>query len=183
MVFAPFQSLLKTTIILINGEPHLVVIDDLGYLVETIQTVPYYFSSSLSHEQIVQGLSEQLKDEKSTFYASNEDRFVSKDEIDVAENAEFIKFLPSKALLNREAVNRIRAIAQDYLDGGIDQITLSIVYDDTSISQKLTDNRVNSVRDLMIAFGISGEDVLMQKDLRIGLNNNPFVRVSYKKVY
>jgi len=176
-----YQSSLKRTIILINGDPHLVVIDDRGNLVETIQAVPYYFASDLTHEEIVAGLSRQLKDENSVFYANNEDRFVSKDEIDVAENVELIQFLPQKALLNREAVNRIRQIANEYRKGGIDKISLSIIQKSTNVSRLLTENRMNSVKDLMVAFGVDSTDLLTSIDRREGYDDNPFVRVSYKK--
>jgi len=168
------------TIILINGEAHLVYLDE-EYIVEVLQTVPYYFSSNLTHEEIVAGLIEQKEKKPGNFYASNEDRFISKDEIDVLENAEFIRFIPQKALLDRVAVNRIREIAEDYVDGGISNIKLNIIYKNTSISQLLTDNRLNSVKDLLVAFGVNENAITTQKDLREKLDNNPFVRINYKK--
>ena len=180
-LLSSIQDRLKTTIILINGEANLVVLDDLAYIVEVLRPVPYYFDSSLSHEEIVKGLIEQKNSDNATFYANNEDRFVSKDEIDILDNAEFIKFLPDKALLNRVAVDRIRQIANDYEDGGIEAIDLSIIYKDTSVSELLTDNRLNSVRDLLIAFGVDLSVIRMQKEVRNQYDNNPFVRVSYKK--
>ena len=169
------------TIILINGEPHLVYLDDVGQIVEIIQTVPYYFSSNLTHEQIVAGLIEQKENSPTNFYAANEDRFITREEIDVLENAEFIKFIPKKALLNRAAVDRIRQIANDYVDGGISNIKLSIVYKNTRVSQLLADNRLNSVKDLLIAFGVDEQSLSTQKDFRELLDDNPFVRVNYKK--
>ena len=181
VTFLGTQDRLQTTIILINGEANLVVLDDMAFIVEVLQTVPYYFSSNLSHEEIVQGLIEQKEKGNKIFYANNEDRFVSNEEIDVLQNAEFIKFLPSKALLNRVAVSRIRQIAQDYQDGGIDEINLSIIYKDSSISELLTDNRLDSVKDLLIAFGVEANDIITEKQMRNQYDNNPFVRVSYKQ--
>lgn len=181
VTFLGTQDRLQTTIILINGEANLVVLDDMAFIVEILQTVPYYFSSNLSHEEIVQGLIEQKEKGNKIFYANNEDRFVSNEEIDILQNAEFIKFLPSKALLNRVAVSRIRQIAQDYQDGGIDEINLSIIYKDSSISELLTDNRLESVKDLLIAFGVDGNDIITEKQMRNQYDNNPFVRVSYKQ--
>lgn len=176
-----FQDRLQTTIILINGEANLVVLDDLAYIVEVLQPVPYYFNSNLSHEDIVKGLIEQRDKGDKLFYANNEDRFVSKDEIDILDNAEFIKFLSGKALLNDVAVNRIRQIANDFEDGGIEEINLSIIYKNNQVSEILTDNRLNSVRDLLIAFGVDLSSIKMQKQMRNQYDNNPFVRVSYKK--
>jgi hypothetical protein len=181
VTFLGTQDRLQTTIILINGEANLVVLDDMAFIVEILQTVPYYFNSNLSHEEIVQGLIEQKEKGNKIFYANNEDRFVSNEEIDVLQNAEFIKFSPSKALLNRVAVSRIRQIAQDYQDGGIDEINLSIIYKDSSISELLTDNRLESVKDLLIAFGVDGNDIITEKQMRNQYDNNPFVRVSYKQ--
>tara|TARA_B100000497_G_scaffold33856_1_gene39760 strand:- start:756 stop:1340 length:585 start_codon:yes stop_codon:yes gene_type:complete len=176
-----YQNRLQTTIILINGEANLVVLDDLAFIVEVLQPVPYYFNSGLSHEEIVKGLIEQKESNNKNFYAKNEDRFVPLAEVDVLDNAEFIRFLPSKALLNRVAVSRIRHIAEDYQSGGIEEINLTIIYKNTSVSELLTDNRLNSVRDLLIAFGVDHVAIKMQKKMRNQYDNNPFVRVAYKK--
>ncbi len=169
------------TIILINGIPHLVVLGENQHILETIQTVPYYFSSHLTHEEIVAGLVDQMSKDSRIFYAQNEDRLIPKDEVDILENAEFIKFIPDKALLNRIAVDRIRAIADDYVDGGIAQLNLDIIYKSTRISDLLTDNRLSSVRDLLVAFGVDKFAIETKKELRDDLGNNPFVRIRYKK--
>ena len=169
------------TIILINGIPHLVVLGENQHILETIQTVPYYFSSHLTHAEIVAGLVDQMSKDSRIFYAQNEDRLIPKDEVDILENAEFIKFIPDKALLNRIAVDRIRAIADDYVDGGIAQLSLDIIYKSTRISDLLTDNRLSSVRDLLVAFGVDKFAIETKKELRDDLGNNPFVRIRYKK--
>jgi hypothetical protein len=169
------------TIILINGIPHLVVLGENQHILETIQTVPYYLSSHLTHAEIVAGLVDQMSKDSRIFYAQNEDRLIPKDEVDILENAEFIKFIPDKALLNRIAVDRIRAIADDYVDGGIAQLSLDIIYKSTRISDLLTDNRLSSVRDLLVAFGVDKFAIETKKELRDDLGNNPFVRIRYKK--
>ncbi|MEE9373114.1 MAG: hypothetical protein V3V00_08685 [Saprospiraceae bacterium] len=175
------QQLLFPNIILINGKANLVVLDELGFIVEVLRPVPYYFSSDLTHEEIVKGLIDQKNNDKETFYAHNEDRFISKSEVDVLDNAEFIKFMPKRALLNKVAVDRIRKISKDYLDGGIDQISLSIIYKNNVISELLTENRLKSVQDLLVAFGVDKTAIKKQKQLRNQYDNNPFVRVVYKK--
>lgn len=172
---APFP-----TIILINGTPHLVNLDDEGHILEIIQTVPYYFESDLTHEEIMDGLLKQKNQDQKSFYASNEDRFIAPEEVDILETAEFIRFISGKALLDRVAVNRIRQISNDYANGGVSNINLNIIYENTTISELLTDNRLASVRDLLIAFGVNEYDISTQKDLRENLNSNPFVRINYK---
>lgn len=174
------QSSLTNNIILINGEANLVVLDDQAFIVEVLRPVPYYFSSNLSHEEIVAGLIDQRNNDE-TFYANNEDRFVPKSEVNVLDNAEFIKFSTNKALLNRVAVSRIRQIANDYIDGGIQEIQLSIIDKNSTVSRLLTDNRLSSVQDLLIAFGVNQYAIKKRKEVRGGYDSNPFVRVAYKK--
>jgi len=167
------------TIILINGEAQLVYLDD-EYIVEVIQAVPYYFSSSLTHEEIVAGLIEQ-KEKAGKYYASNEDRFIPKEEVNVLDNAEFIRFISQKALLDNIAVNRIRKIANDYAEGGISTINLNVLHMSTSSSEQLADNRLKSVKDLLVAFGVDELAIVLKKDLGENLDNNPFIRISYQR--
>ena len=169
------------TIILVNGEPNLVILDNDHNILETIQAVPYYFSSSLTHEQIIVDLTEQKSSDSHEFFADNKPIPIAKEEIDILGNAEFIKFIPNKALLDRIAVNRIREIARDYVDGGIEKLSLEIVYSDNEISKLLTDNRLSSVRDLLVAFGVEKSAIHTNKKLRNDLDKNPFVRIEYKK--
>ena len=171
----------QPTIILINGVPHLVILGKDGFIVETIQTVPYYFTSSQTHEEIVAGLVRQLDQASEPFFTENEQREIPVEEVDILENAEFIRFIPGKALLDRIAVDRIREIANDFVDGGISTIRLEITYRNTSVSKLLTDNRLDSVKDLLVAFGVTENAIEIEKNLRNDLDINPFVRVQYKK--
>jgi hypothetical protein len=170
----------KPSIILINGVAHLVILDDNGQIKETLQAVPYYFDSDLSHEEIVAGLVDQMSKDTRIAFTQNATR-IPKSEIDILENAEFIRFIPGKALLDRIAVDRIRKIAKDYVDGGIEKLILDIAFKDDAVSTLLADNRLDSVKDLLVAFGVEERAIEAKKNIRNDLVNNPFVRVSYKK--
>lgn len=176
-----FTDLDRPTIILINGVPHLVMLTDDAHITEIIQTVPYYFTSELSHEQIVAGLIEQKDADERSFYTNNVDYEIPKEEVDILENAEFIKFIPGQALLDQIAVDRIRQISNDYVDGSTNTIRLEINHRSDSVSKLLADNRINSVRDLLVAFGVDEQAIESKKNIRDNLETNPFVRVNYKK--
>ena len=159
------------TIILINGEPYLVELSEDAHIVSVIQPVPYYFSSELTHEEIVADLKNQLKLKKLGAFANTD--------VNVLDNAEFVEFMPDRALLDKIAVDRIRRIAEDFANGSISHIQLSILYQNTSSSQLLTDNRITSVKDMLVDFGVDGNAISIAKDLKAELSANPYVKIEY----
>ena len=80
------------TIILINGSPYFVMLDEEFYISEIFQAVPDYFESDLTHEQIVSSLiSSSIFQKQITNYP--EIQFVSED-IKLLEDVEFIQVCP-----------------------------------------------------------------------------------------
>lgn len=160
------------TIILINGVPYLVELDDDTNITSVLLSVPYYFQSEMSHEEIVATLRQQLSTDPKKSMTQYEDIFV-------LDNVEFIEFIPKRALLDKIAVDRIRKIAVDYCNGNLSHIALNVQYADTQKSSILSENRINSVKDLLVAFGVDDTAISSVSSLNKEDDMNPYVRIEY----
>ena len=167
------------TIILINGIPHFVILDEDYYINLVIQSVPDYFESELTHEAIVRNLiaSPSFQEKTSGSIASQLDN----EEVLLLENVEFIQFLPNRAILDRIAVDRIRGIAQQYTESEMTSIYLKISHQSSTASKALAENRIYSVKDLLMSFGVDQYAIITELIANDRIGENSFVRVDYGK--
>jgi len=165
------------TIILINGIPHFVILNDDFYISQVIQSVPDYFESELSHEQIVTSLiSSPSFQEKTSDLLSD---FFTASDVTLLKNVEFVQFFPNRAILDRIAVDRVRNIAQRYSYGEMKIIYLKISHQGSNASRVLAQNRLFSVKDLLISFGVDQYAIVTEMANTDRAGENSFLRVDY----
>ena len=129
------------TIILIDGDPYLVDLDDEGDLVDAIVPVPEYFVSEASHAVLV--------DRRSEDYASELANIKSR----------LLIFSEDSALIDQVAVDHVRDLARLYSKGYINEINIGAAHADTDQDEALAAHRISAVYHLLRDFGVQEEDI------------------------
>ena len=156
----PFKA-----IVLINGVAYLVDVTPKGDITTTYQKVENYFQSQESHASIMRRMLKdpQPQGEGIAFYDKEVEPVPSftdenKRPIDVG-NDQFIGFSPGRALLLKIAVDQIRKIGNSYRNKDISSISITSFYNDNYRSRSLARNRAKAINDLLIAFGVSQNQI------------------------
>ena len=89
------------------------------------------------------------------------------------------KFAPERALLDRVAVDRIRSIAQGFTNGEMKSVFLKIAHKDLGSSKTLAINRLASVKDLLVSFGVDQYAIITEVLVNDTQGDDALVRVSY----
>ena len=139
--FALENEDLKRTIILINGTPYFVEMNEEGQKIDKIVAVPTYFKTAEAHEEIVKEANldyeEELPNMKSRLLIFQEDQ----------------------ATLDQTAVNHIRDLARLYAKGYIDNIKITAAHFDDHADEALAAYRVSSIYQMLKDFGVEDEGI------------------------
>lgn len=150
---------LLTTIILIEGEAHLVDLAQDGEFVVSYGMVPSYFTSSLGHDEIV---------------ARSVNKY--KENADVASRIKFISFESTASVLDEQAVDYIRSIAvsfeADKNAGILLTIGRSVTAGDVDHQQ-----RINTVKELLTGFGVDKDHIQIKEKTYLGTEPNQFLKI------
>lgn len=129
------------TIILINGAPFVVNLDQKGDLVETIAWVPEYFASSESHNDIVSRIADDYEVEKNNI------------------KSRLLIFEEDKAILDYMAVEHIRDMSRLYSKGYIQSINISAAHTNDFEDEALAANRINVIYQMLKDFGVDDNGI------------------------
>ena len=148
------------TIILINGTPFLVDLDEEGDVVRNYVMVADYFESLESHESMVSRMSTEYEAEMAHL-----------------QNSRLIIFPEDLALLNDTAVDNIRDVARLYSKGFLQNINITASHDDDNSDEALANYRVDAVYQLLTDFGVEEGDI--SADMKIYKSDvpNQFVKI------
>ncbi len=162
----------KRAVILINGVAHVADLSNTGSVIAFYQSIPDYFNSSLSDSQIIarverQGLSTEGKVD---LYTNTEEEpeltdFKRVQEYSV-DQKQYISFSRGRAILNKKAVDQIRALADSFQDQEISEIIINAYHDDTARQRLLAENRSKAIKDLLVTFGVT--EFQIQRNLPYG---------------
>ncbi len=153
------------TIVLINGNAHLVDVAVNGDLVAIYQRVEGLFTSGESTTSIIDRLS---KDQPApsgqiVFFEKEEEPIPSFSEENkqpiITGSSQYIGFSPERALLLNTAVDQIRKIADQFEVGVVQSITVISYHLDNYRSRSLARNRAKAIKDLLMAFGVNGLNI------------------------
>ena len=141
-----------TSIILINGEPHLVDMNLQGEVIVSLGIVPSYFSSTMSNEEIVnQAIIEYSGDQESKVFLEME-----LDEI-------------VQSPIDENTVDLIREIAVRAEREPKSEVVLSISSSDHNNAPYM-DDQIDRFKNLLIDFGVPQN--------RIRVDAHPFIIIS-----
>ena len=152
-----------STIILINGTPYFVQLDHKFRIEAIYKEVPDYFTSSRTHQEILTDL--QNSGEYIEQYAGSEQEPSQMVAENIFNQIEFISFEKKRSILNKSAVDRIRAISQKYQNGEISSITLTVHQKNIFKTNRLAQNRMITIRDLFVAYGVKEVDIYFSSEL------------------
>jgi len=178
----PFKA-----IVLINGAPFLVDLAYDGSIAHKFQNVPNYFTQSTTDKEIISQLANQglIEDDDfsvfqrptaSTTLTSKPDYV---DGVTIFRDRQFISFSLQRAVLNREAVTQVRAIADAYQEKRFEKVMINAYHIDTPESRILARNRANAIADLMETFGVSPGSINVNLPVTLRENNLSFVNISF----
>ncbi len=158
--YALMNKYLIKTIILINGTPFLVDLDEEGDVVRNYVMVADYFDSLESHESIVSRMSTEYEAEMAHL-----------------QHSRLIIFPEDLALLNDTAVDNIRDVARLYSKGFLQNINITASHDDDNSDEALANYRVDAVYQLLTDFGVEEGDI--SADMKIYKSDvpNQFVKI------
>ena len=158
--YALMNKYLIKTIILINGTPFLVDLDEEGDVVRNYVMVADYFESLESHESMVSRMSTEYEAEMAHL-----------------QNSRLIIFPEDLALLNDTAVDNIRDVARLYSKGFLQNINITASHDDDNSDEALANYRVDAVYQLLTDFGVEEGDI--SADMKIYKSDvpNQFVKI------
>ncbi len=177
------------TIVLINGTAHIVDLSTNGSILAQYQSIPDYFNSTKTNEQIIaeyetKGLNNLGQIELYTDYNQGKMPELSsfkKSEIVLDENKQYIAFSRGRAILNQKAVDQIRLISDAYQRNEIREIIINSYHDDSVRQRILAKNRSKAISDLLNTFGVQSKNI--QINMPYGQENNQlyFVYLSFVK--
>lgn len=160
-----FAQNAKRAIILVNGTAVVADLASNGSVVQRYQSIPSYFNNNLSDQQIIaQAEASGLRPEgELQLYAESIDEevipqlstFRKTEDFTADGECQYIAFSRGRALLNQQAVDQVRSIADAYLSGRIAKINISSYHRDSNASRTLAQNRANALVDLLTTFGMS----------------------------
>ena len=163
---------IKRGVILINGVAHVADLSNTGSVIAFYQSIPNYFNTDLSDSQIIARVEQQgLNSEgKVDLYTNSEDEPKLMDFKRVKEYSvdqkQYISFSRGRAILNKKAVDQIRALADSFQNQEINEIIINAYHDDTSRQRLLAENRSMAIKDLLVTFGVN--EFQIQRNLPYG---------------
>ena len=151
---------IKKTIILINGAPFLVDIDDTGKVVYNYLLVENYFKSEETHENLIEKAEEEYNEELS-----------------MLSNSRLIIFDEQSSLLDDMAVDNIRELANKYNSGILQNINITAGYQPNERDEIEAEDRISAISQLLLDFGVKEGDI--SADLKIYRSElpNQFVKI------
>ena len=175
-------------IVLINGQPFVVELMSDGSIFKKYQGVPKYFSMTSTDEAIIDQLSKQGLIEDSDFSVLRDTEETPQfgagpakiDGIDVLNDQQYISFSLQRAILNRDAVNQVRAIADAYQEGRFARVFINAYHTDSERSRRLARNRANAIADLMETFGVNPSAINVNLPVTLNENALSFVNVAFE---
>lgn len=173
----------QRTVIMINGKTHLADVAQDGSIIARYQQIPDYFNGTLSDDQVIASIERSglQSDGQISFYASDLDdntppilsSFSYETEVPNSEER-FILFSRNRAILNQQAVDKIRSIADQYEVGRLNQITMQAYYSETEASVILARNRTKAIKDLLMTFGMP-ENQISIETVRGNQDAHPYI--------
>lgn len=148
-----------TTIILINGEAHLVDIAPDGELLVSYGKVPDYFSSTLSHEDIVDRSIAILESNRKSRY----------------DLIRFVSFGIETHMLNEYAVDYIREMSSK-MNTSEGQIVITAGVTGSKDEMQ----KAQQIVDLLIDFGADPDRIKIIKKQYLGDEPNQFIKMEYQ---
>ncbi len=147
-----------TTIILIDGDAHLVDLSEGGELLISYGVVTEYFASSKTHEEIVDASMTKYREEV-------------EDDLD---RIKFLSFESYSAVLNQVAINHIREMAVRAEEDANSNILITVGTTDPMVKEDL---RVNKVVELFTNFGVDTDRIEIVEKRYIGSIPNHFIKI------
>jgi len=179
------QNTSKKAVVLINGKAFLVDVTPKGNITTTYQRIDNYFSTSESHDLLVDRLSKTAEptDSKIVFFEKENEPIPSFSEenkvnIDIG-TQQYIGFSPERALLQKAGVDQIRKVAKSYRSRRISNINITSYHADNYRSRSLARNRVQAIKDLLHAFGVALSSISTQTLLGNADTKVDFVNISF----
>lgn len=151
---------MMTTIILINGEAHLVDVAPDGELLVSYGTVPDYFTTSLSHEEILAQSIAKVESDRS----------------DRLDRIRFVSFGVEKHMLNELAVDHVREISHKIAQSGAGKIILTVGI--TATKEALM--KAQQVAELLKDFGVKSDHIQILQKQYLGDEPNNFIKMEYQ---
>ena len=151
---------LKKTIILINGAPFLVDINEEGRIIQNYLLVQDYFVSNESHENLVEKAEEEYEDE-----------------IAMLNNSRLIIFDETSALLNEAAIDNIRDLANLYNRGTLQNINITAGHVENEDDGITVDDRINAISQMLEDFGVKEGDISADVKIYRSELPNQFVKI------
>ena len=152
------------TIILINGTPFLVEMDNDGNLLKNISVVSDYFETNESHENLVRKASD-----------------VYEEELARLDNSRLIIFEEENSILNNVAINNIRDLATKYNQGLLQNIRLTAGQTQSLGDESLTGYRVQAIFQMLVDFGVEATDISADFKVYKSELPNQFVKIDLLK--
>jgi len=152
------------TIILINGAPFLVELDNEGNVIHNYIMVSDYFNSSESHEDLIS-------------IASNE----YESEIAAMNKSRLIIFNEESSLLNDTAVDNIRDLAKLYSKGLLQNINITAGQVEENDDEGTATFRIDAITQLLQDFGVREGDISANVKIYRSELPNQFVKIDLLK--
>ena len=137
---APIEGI-NRTIILIDGTPYLVDMDEQGQEIDKIVPIPSYFISSDSHDLIVDRESREYEEELPNI------------------KSRLLVFTEDVALLDNVMVDHIRDLARLYAKGYIESVHISAAHQTSYGDEALAAHRINVIYQMLRDFGVKNNDI------------------------
>ena len=154
---------MSKTIILINGTPYFVEMDENGRQIEKIVAVPTYFRSNESHDEILEKANSDYEDELPNL------------------KSRLLIFEEDQAILDQIAVDHIRDLARLYAKGYVQSINITAAHYDNNKDEALAAYRVNAIYQMFKDFGVDDEGIVADmKEYKSDLPN-VYVQLKIKK--
>lgn len=133
---------LEPNIVLLDGIPVFVELNENGTIVNQYVEVTDYFDSVRSHAEQVEMYSD-----------------IFKDDLQQRLDAPIRNIDNSRAFLTRNAVHSLKVLAYQYEKDNIDKIKVAALK--ASDETDLTETRLESIEELLTDFGVEEDDILM----------------------
>ena len=173
------------TIVLINGDAHMVDVAENGDLIAIYQKIERYFSLGESDRTIMARLSKtaEAEDANITFFEKEEEPVPSYTEENkkpiILGSSQYLGFSPQRALLLRKAVDQVRIISESYRAGDIQSIAITSYQENNYRSRSLARNRAKAIKDLLGAFGVP-DSIISTRNIDVTPESKlDFVQVSF----
>lgn len=159
MSIAIAEDQMITTIILVEGEPQLVEMTTDGEIVETLGSVPSYFTSEMQHDDIVER-------SVARYDADTETR---------ESNIRFVTFEAEETILAEELVDYVREMAVEMDSDPYSSLLITMAIQPSSVN--LIEARAESIKDLFVSFGADVDRIVLRRRKYRGTEPNQFMKL------